>query len=268
MRCPKCGYISFDHLEVCLKCKKNISAASDALQGGVLQVAAPVFLNLQSPEDHLDEDLVAESEGPEDEVMDGDLDILLGDESAEESEEDMILEVEQDEGEEDGFIDFDISLDEESEQEIAVDPNLFDDGVGTEDQVLDNQLDNITEKGGDDFEIEMPEELVDMSDLTAPDPSEDSKPAALDSSDEPGSPDIELDGLDLALDLDSDIPASDKSIESLDGEEDVLSLGDIDFSDTISGPEDEGRKKTKTMDMDEDLNFDLDLGGLSIHDDI
>ena len=33
MRCPKCGYISFDHLEQCLKCKKNIKAVSDNMHG-------------------------------------------------------------------------------------------------------------------------------------------------------------------------------------------------------------------------------------------
>ena len=31
MKCPKCGYISFDHNEVCPKCNKNIAALRDSM---------------------------------------------------------------------------------------------------------------------------------------------------------------------------------------------------------------------------------------------
>lgn len=264
MRCPKCGYISFDRLEACLKCKKDISAASEALQGGVLHVTPPVFLNLQPEEDQSDgHGLAAEGEGFEDEVLDGDLDILIDAESAEGSEEGVVLDMDQYEEEESGSSDFEISSDKEPE--ISIDPSLFDNDVDIEDEVFDNQLDNVSEKGTGDFEIEMPEELADMSDLAPPAPSEDTKSSSLDSSDDSNSLSIDLDSLDF--DLDSDVPAGDKSIESLGGEEDVVPLGDIDFSDTISGPGKEKSKKSGTMVMDDDLNFDLDLGGLSIHDD-
>ena len=46
MRCPKCGYISFDHLEECRKCNKNIKAVSDSLYGSIYNVQPPTFLNL------------------------------------------------------------------------------------------------------------------------------------------------------------------------------------------------------------------------------
>jgi len=267
MRCPKCGYISFDHLEVCLKCKKNISTASDALQGGVLNVVSPVFLNLQSQEDQSDEyDLVAEVEGVEDVDMGGEFDIIVEEESQEEGGEETVVGVNQSEGEESDFVDFDISPDEDMGSEIAVDSGLFDDDSEIEDQILENQLDNLSEKDADDLEIEIPEELMDMSDLSAPTPSEEIKPFESDSLNDLDSLSIELDGLDL--DLDSDIPASGNSAKSVDIEEDILSLGDIDFSDTISGPGEDKSKKSRAMDMDDDLNFDLDLGGLSIHDDI
>jgi len=174
MRCPKCGYISFDHLEACLKCKKDISVASEALQGGVLHVTPPIFLNLQPEEDQPEGyGPAAEGEGSEDEVMDADLDILIDAESAEESGEGGILEVGQDEGEESGSIDFEISPDEDQEPEIAIDPGLFDDDVDIEDEVFDNQLDDTSEKSTGDVEIEVPEELVDMSDLAPPAPSRD-----------------------------------------------------------------------------------------------
>jgi hypothetical protein len=44
MRCPKCGYITFDHLEICTKCKKEIAAASEQLSGTVFKAEAPAFL--------------------------------------------------------------------------------------------------------------------------------------------------------------------------------------------------------------------------------
>ena len=47
MRCPKCGYISFDLVDECLKCKKNIKSASEVLQGSVLNVSPPSFLKFR-----------------------------------------------------------------------------------------------------------------------------------------------------------------------------------------------------------------------------
>lgn len=44
MRCPKCGFISFDQLESCVKCGKNISAAATDLDGTVPAIATPAFL--------------------------------------------------------------------------------------------------------------------------------------------------------------------------------------------------------------------------------
>ena len=84
MRCPKCGYISFDNVEKCLKCRKNIAEASNLFQGSVLNVTAPVFLKLVP-----DEEEAGELEIPQDEaeiaeedyeISDPDLDILLEDE--------------------------------------------------------------------------------------------------------------------------------------------------------------------------------------------
>ncbi len=49
MRCPKCGYTSFDNLERCKKCKKNIAAAAAALMGTVASATAPSFLSVAQP---------------------------------------------------------------------------------------------------------------------------------------------------------------------------------------------------------------------------
>ncbi len=51
MRCPKCGFITFDHSESCGKCGKNISTTASQLNGAGYNVAAPSFLQLNFEED-------------------------------------------------------------------------------------------------------------------------------------------------------------------------------------------------------------------------
>lgn len=46
MRCPKCGFVSFDFIEKCVKCGKNISEAATDLKGTVCSAPPPRFLNL------------------------------------------------------------------------------------------------------------------------------------------------------------------------------------------------------------------------------
>ncbi len=48
MRCPKCGYISFDHLERCKKCGKDIAEATAELEGTVFEAVVPVFLQFEA----------------------------------------------------------------------------------------------------------------------------------------------------------------------------------------------------------------------------
>jgi len=45
MRCPKCGFISFDHLASCSKCGRDISEVASELQGTSIKVAPPMFLS-------------------------------------------------------------------------------------------------------------------------------------------------------------------------------------------------------------------------------
>jgi hypothetical protein len=48
MRCPKCGYISFDHQEICRKCNKNIEDTVTEINGTVCDALAPSFLQLDA----------------------------------------------------------------------------------------------------------------------------------------------------------------------------------------------------------------------------
>jgi len=45
MRCPKCSFISFDHLTSCAKCGRDISELAVELQGTSIKTEAPMFLS-------------------------------------------------------------------------------------------------------------------------------------------------------------------------------------------------------------------------------
>ncbi|WP_457577125.1 hypothetical protein [Desulfomarina sp.] len=286
MRCPKCGYISFDYLEVCRKCKKNIKEVADQLQGGVLAVNPPSFLNLDLNSDRESEDSLTEEYGDSgeeltehDDFLDADLEVLFTEDSDREVELEP-AETEPGEDEEDGFeisLDTDedglsIDLDEEDvsldfdtdEGEITVESSEIEENEADQDTSGDFQLvdgeDEFEAGEGDELAIELPDELADLSDLAPPASTGEMDPVTdLDSLE------ISLDGLELDLGVEK--PAV-KEILSPDEEEIVLSLDEIDFSDVLDGVEKEQGPKTKMMDMDADLDFDLDLGGLSIHDDL
>ncbi|PIE56130.1 MAG: hypothetical protein CSA34_05310 [Desulfobulbus propionicus] len=51
MRCPKCGFISFDHLERCKKCKKKVGSSAKALNGTIYDTPSPFFLKFSLPEE-------------------------------------------------------------------------------------------------------------------------------------------------------------------------------------------------------------------------
>lgn len=46
MRCPKCGFISFDHLEACKKCHKDLSAIIAEVNGTTYDTEPPMFLTI------------------------------------------------------------------------------------------------------------------------------------------------------------------------------------------------------------------------------
>ena len=64
MRCPKCSFVSYDVTETCVKCGKNISAASKELYGTVASIAAPAFLRIAAAEP--EPEYVEESTGSQD----------------------------------------------------------------------------------------------------------------------------------------------------------------------------------------------------------
>jgi hypothetical protein len=262
MRCPKCGFISFDHLDECLKCKKNIKASTGALGGFVLNVKPPVFLDLQPPPG----DEGSEGGALDDDFVDDDLDILIDEDEPEE-----LAEISLDDASEIELSESISMADEEEDREIEIDLSQFEDAYrpkvspsevsapGDDHEEVSIHLD----LPGEEVKIELPDELSDMSDLAPPKKVEETATMALEESGDADFPDFELDDLnfDLGLDdLDDERPTASKG-----GEETVLSLDDIEFPDTLAPG---GDKKERAKDMDDDLDFELDLGGLSIHKDL
>ncbi len=261
MRCPKCGFISFDHLENCLKCKKNIKNASDNLSGSVYNVAAPAFLKFTTePEsdevDVMDAFMDDEATFVDDEISDPDLDILLDD--AEDSGDDEI----QFEAlpEEESGIDIDITDDDEDDVPPSFSLDDFDDEVDFSDS---DDMDDIG-SSDDSIKLGLPDELSDMTDLEPPpvlkEVTEDTEALAADD-------DFDL---DLDFDLNLDDGMEDATPAATETSMDKLSLGDLDFDDEPATEAAEAATKKKTtaasMDLD-DLNFELDLGDLHLDDD-
>ena len=246
MRCPKCGYISFDHMESCLKCKKDISGSTE-VEGTTYHAVAPSFLRVPKKDVVEPEtDFVKEEGGisfdaaddfnEEDyDFSDPELDVLVGG-SEEDDEtitfggsgsEDFMLE--EDESDEEGSFEFDLD---------------------------DDDLDFSDEETVDTPALNIPDELADISDLAPP---EDLNPEAVSTvgmnlsiDDEMNlDEDLDLDGLDLDLGLSDTKDMSDADLS--------LSLDDIDLSAGDITKESSDLDDI-TMDLDlDDINMDLDL---------
>jgi len=265
MRCPKCGYISFDHLETCLKCKKDIKSAADAVPGSVFNVATPIFLRFdrevvekQDDEELVEAEMAEEIELEDEDIKDEDLEVLIADPQEEVQGERVVtrerdaVAVREDE-EEDREIDFDLSQFEESAKTAETAPTES----GAENAASASSVVPV---------IEIPEELADVSDLAPP--GRETVPAASaamvteQEAATDGLSDLRLDDLDLDLNLDD----LDGAAEQHSLGETVLSLDELDFTETLP-KSDSQAVRSKRQEMDDELNFDLDLGGLSIDQD-
>ena len=108
MRCPKCGFISFDHLTSCTNCGRDISEVASELQGTSIKVETPMFLSGALA-------ALSESEASfEEHAMDAEVDEGI--------DFDMEMEVEEEEAIEMGAAeeDVDFSFEEEAEEIVAL----------------------------------------------------------------------------------------------------------------------------------------------------
>ncbi len=218
MRCPKCGYITFDKLEKCTKCKKNISKFSEKLSGTVSLSESPAFLQF-------------EIEEPEPEVME--------EQFAEEQDEDIEMDLATDE--EDREIEFELSPSDDDEVKFDLDEDTSLDLNDDDDDDFSLDLD-----GDDDLSLS----LDDDDELSLDDDGSDlgdDLDLGLDDDGPELSDDLDL-GLDLGLDDDGPELSKDLDLgldsdkEEAQGEKaPSLDLDDIDISDL--GPPSEDKKK-------------------------
>ena len=137
MRCPKCGFISFDHLTSCAKCGRDVSELAVELQGTSIKSELPMFLSGALGAFSGEEEETFEEQALDTEMEEGiDFDMEM------EGEEEVALEEEgadvdfsfEDEGEEQADISLAEAEAEEAasmEAEVAEDVD-FDLGVGAE----------------------------------------------------------------------------------------------------------------------------------------
>jgi hypothetical protein len=261
MRCPKCGFISFDNVETCLRCNKDISEMTKAFQGSTLNVAPPVFLKFTALDED-DELSLDGDDGDEIEFADPDLEILVDQDGAGEADQD-------------GGMDFAFGDDQEDESAAAQAlkeefgaTDTEDDGYQAAEGALDlGMFEDTSDEDTFVFEdsavdepppppsMEIPEELSDISDLSPPGTAGTAMPPPI--ADEPESPAAEAPA-PFAAEPEDDLDFSSMDMEFDLGEE-VPAAGE-------ASPAAEKAARPGSR-MDDDLNFELDLGGLSIHDD-
>ena len=172
MRCPKCGFISFDHLASCSKCGRDISEVASELQGTSIKVETPMFLSgalaafsesEESFEEHTMEDDVAggidfnmEEEAVEMDAAEEDVDFSFEEEAedfdvvAEEEGADISLaEAEAEEAAGTAEDDVDIELEAEAEEEPALE-----EAEGTFEELDFMGVADEEEEGGLEFDLE------------------------------------------------------------------------------------------------------------------
>lgn len=264
MRCPKCGYISFDHLKECRKCSKNIETISAGLFGSTYNIQAPTFLQLdRQAREESSQDLARAEEryfDTDDEYIDDELAVLVEDEDADEEEiainfaedEPATMASADDDEQDDGEIEIDFSQFEEADEKVDL-----------------HQADAAPQKKKqNNVKIDVPPALSDISDLARPAYLSDEKVTAGGSVD-PDFPELNLDDLDFDLELDGLDGFNDAAKKSpVSAEKNILSLEELDFADALADGGPAPAKKTEDMDLDLDLDFELDLGGLSIHKEV
>ena len=175
MRCPKCGCFTFDHLEVCTKCNKNIAKVSEKLSGTIYHAEAPAFLQFEINEPDVDEGGGDDAFDNEDdfeteEFADegGEIEMSFDDDDGDGEEIEFGDEGENENEDEDEDIEFNLSSDDDD-----LDLNLSDDDEEQEFDLGSSEKDDdaladldLDDGGGDAPSIDFGN--LDISDLAPP----------------------------------------------------------------------------------------------------
>ncbi len=253
MRCSKCGYISFDHLETCKKCHNSVNQADSGLNGTLFDTDVPSFLCFTKSEepDVLDTDFVDQEneyshdfQGSPVEAVgfaEVDSDISLDDEELVLNLDDIVLDND------------DRDIDENDE--IILDLDDFEDAAPLENFSLGAEEQDEAE--------EMGAPTIDFGDLDISDLGPPSENASVKESELELAP-AALEGLEaLGVDkVESDIGTG-KEKEAFGLEDLLLDELDLDKIDTATI----SKSSTKSLKTGTALdNFDVDLGELFTED--
>lgn len=245
MKCPKCGYVSFDYNQICPKCNKDVSEERNRLNLPDYEPSTPFLIGALTgglDESPMDMGIGAAQESaatsPEDVFSTGEEAIASGgDESSSQDELDISLDG--------GF----------ASDEMAEEPSLSEDvtdlptkeALGDEESVVDEDISDM------DFELESTEGVLEEGETAAP-----SSTAMGAGTDEEITFDLDESGQEEGA-------AGEPSVEdlSIDEEEDLsLDLEELASEESIDiGPltDDEAGPSEEDLSIDlEDLNLDED----------
>jgi hypothetical protein len=199
MRCPKCGFISFDQLGTCKKCNKNISELTAEIEGTVFAVPAPPFFHFDPGsagteiQENADDGALFGS--PETVEEAGGLSLSTGEESSLDQKDDSA-------GDAEATIAFDDLEKVENRNEIILDTDKEGERVETENDDLQLDFGDI-----DISDLAPPEADVDISttesltlgeeEPSVADMPDDSSPASASVAPGSGLADLQVDDLDL-----------------------------------------------------------------------
>lgn len=291
MRCPKCDYISFDLMEICGDCKKNIAKFSSELSGVVFKAETPDFLWFVKPqEEEKEEEAAADEEEAEEEPADTDEDGLDYGGADDDQENTVEFAADEDSGldlgeaaeDETKEIEFDLgggddepAAEEEAKEEIAFDlpgaeedaaPSLeLDSGSQDEDDKLGGlQLDSAG--AGSDLSVDGLDGLdFDLESTDEPKPKAEKEKAGGKKKAAAKEPSLDLSGIDLSG-LMPPAPEKEKLDLSFSGIGE-LSLEDGAAADSgpTTGKGKGGGKKSGAADKLPDLSIDgLDLNAATL----
>lgn len=232
MRCPKCGFISFDSLDSCRKCNKPLASVSVALHGSAYDCQSPVFLRFMQPEEAMEvpdnqpSNVIeeAEIEAPALAAMDGPLSRSAKPATATLAGTGWVLTR--------------AAAPQPTEAASGRQEDTASARLGREKAAADQETLNYVL---DEENRELPADLADISDLAPP-----VREQAIDCTEAEDDVDLDLD-LDLGFDL-----------------RDLEDDGEFSQAKPLS---DSRKRRAAPVDLDDsDLDFELDLGGLSLHD--
>ncbi len=227
MRCPKCGYISFDTLGSCKKCKKNISELVEEFEGTVFESPAPVFLHIEP----------GTTSSPAEENTEDDADV-------DEMETGPVFSpIEEEETE-------DVAMDDETETNAPIAFEDFEKVKTTSEIVLDDETANDIGTESDELQLDFGD--IDISDLAPPET--DTEVTATEN--------LTLDdGIETIAEMPANEPLSPSSVATGSGLED-LQVDNLDLdspSPLVSGSKvgDKLMPSVKTGTALDDFDFDL-----------